>query len=367
MKAKIVDIQNAKRIAYRIRWYIGLRWALLLALLLSGVSGEILTSGFTTQVLQAIATTASGFVINALLWLFARTPNKSAMYYSVLGMLLVISDIVLSTYLVFSRGGVESRTVILYAIPIVLAGAIFGKLGIYLSAGLSALLYIVVITLDITNILPPQNIRTPHLHSDLAFGVTTLMFYPATFFIIGALSSFVTNLLKYQEEKYRVAAWALAKAQHTSRLGSWEWDIKNDRIQWSDELYRLFGLEPSSIPITYSSYAKRVVPADQEKIRQIIKQSMGSLEPFEFDHGVVWPDKAVHYLHAIGEVVADSTGKAVLMRGTAQDITKRFLAEQKLAKQTEEMANLNRLMIGRELKMVELKKALKRSAEQHHV
>jgi PAS domain S-box-containing protein len=119
------------------------------------------------------------------------------------------------------------------------------------------------------------------------------------------------------------AAASLAEAQELARIGSWEWDIGSDRVTWSNELYRLWGLEPQSVELTYERYLESVHPADREQIRMIVERALESKVPYEFDHRVVLPDDSVRWIHGGGRVVTDEDGRPVRMVGTAQDITER--------------------------------------------
>src|SRR4051794_18562530 len=58
----------------------------------------------------------------------------------------------------------------------------------------------------------------------------------------------------------------LADAQTLARIGSWEWDVVEDLVWWSDELYRIYALEPRSIEPTYQDFLERVHPDDRESV-----------------------------------------------------------------------------------------------------
>jgi signal transduction histidine kinase len=113
---------------------------------------------------------------------------------------------------------------------------------------------------------------------------------------------------------------SLAEAQTVARIGSWEWSIASNRVMWSDELYRLFGLPPQSVPITFESYLARVNVGDRDRVKGIVEGAVASGKPFEFDHRVDLPDGNVRWLHARGRVILDGTGTPRLL-GTAQDVT----------------------------------------------
>lgn len=115
----------------------------------------------------------------------------------------------------------------------------------------------------------------------------------------------------------------LAEAQEVAHIGSWDWDISTDRVTWSDELYRLWGLQPRSADITYDWYLDSIHPDDRELARRTIEQAFATAAPFLFDHRITLPNGAVRWIHGSGRVVTDEAGVPVRMLGTAQDITQR--------------------------------------------
>jgi PAS domain S-box-containing protein len=124
------------------------------------------------------------------------------------------------------------------------------------------------------------------------------------------------------------ALGGLAEAQRLSHLGSWEWDIARNRIVWSDELYRLYGVEPGTRPLTYESYLERIHPEDLQLVRSIVGGAYEQGTPFEMEHRIVLPDGGQRWMHGRGRVVADESGAPVRMVGTSQDITERKRVEE---------------------------------------
>jgi PAS domain S-box-containing protein len=116
---------------------------------------------------------------------------------------------------------------------------------------------------------------------------------------------------------------SFAEAQAVARIGSWEWHIALNRVDWSDELYRLVGLPPQSVAVTYESYLDRVHPDDRERVAGIIQRAFANRQPFSFDHRLELPDGTMRWLHSKGRVILDAAGRPVRMLGTAQDITDR--------------------------------------------
>jgi PAS domain S-box-containing protein len=120
---------------------------------------------------------------------------------------------------------------------------------------------------------------------------------------------------------------SLAEAQELAHLGSWEWEIESDRVTWSRELYRVFGVDPRAGPLTFAKYLARIHPADREAVRDEVERALEIRRPFEILHRIVLDDGEERVVHGRGRLVLDATGAPVRMVGTAQDVTERQRAE----------------------------------------
>src|SRR5438067_3310275 len=112
----------------------------------------------------------------------------------------------------------------------------------------------------------------------------------------------------------------LEEAQELAHIGSWEWTVAGDRISWSNELFRIYGLDPVG-GVRIDSYLEHVHPDDRELLRETVARALGDSRPFDFEHRVVRRDGTVRWVHARGRVVVDAAGVPVRMVGTSQDIT----------------------------------------------
>jgi two-component system sensor histidine kinase/response regulator len=123
----------------------------------------------------------------------------------------------------------------------------------------------------------------------------------------------------------------LAEAQRVAHLGSWEWDVGADRLQWSDELYRIFGLAPGGFDGTFEGYLALVHPDDREMTAAIVSACLKGLPGFEFDQRIGGgPGQKVTWVRASGQALRDDTGRPLRMRGTVLDITPYKEAESEL-------------------------------------
>jgi PAS domain S-box-containing protein len=124
----------------------------------------------------------------------------------------------------------------------------------------------------------------------------------------------------------------LAEAQHIAKIGSWEWDVRNDVVSWSDEQYRIYGFEPGTdfVP-NYQGFLDRMHPDDRDDVAAAITKALEETDQFVFDARIFRKDGSVAWVRGRGRVARDeTTGAVVRMGGTSQDITETKDAEQAL-------------------------------------
>ena len=117
----------------------------------------------------------------------------------------------------------------------------------------------------------------------------------------------------------------LAEAQRVAYIGSWEWDIAADDVHWSDELYRIYGLDREQFGASYEAFLACVHPDDRQAADEAVRTAFADPGQFDFDHRVIRPDGEVRTLHARGRVEVDEDGTPVRMFGTGHDVTEREL------------------------------------------
>jgi PAS domain S-box-containing protein len=156
------------------------------------------------------------------------------------------------------------------------------------------------------------------------------------------------------EQRLRESERQLRETQRLALLGSWEWDVAANRVSWSEELYRIYGLTPAEFPATFEGFLERVHPEDRERARRIVEASLLDQRPFEYDHRIVRTDGTVRTMHARGQVFTDGQGRVVRMLGTAQDVTERRRVEEALRESITERKRAEALVAGenRVLEMV---------------
>jgi PAS domain S-box-containing protein len=136
---------------------------------------------------------------------------------------------------------------------------------------------------------------------------------------------------KQVEEQLRQSERQLAEAQRLARVGSWNWDLQNNVLSWSDELYRVSGVDPQAFTPAYEEFVMEFVHAeDRALVRGVIESSLKTQEPFSFYYRILRPDGEERVIYSRGGIVSDEHGKPVRMFGAAQDVTEHRRAEEAL-------------------------------------
>ena len=113
----------------------------------------------------------------------------------------------------------------------------------------------------------------------------------------------------------------LAEAQRLAHIGSWSWEVADNQVVWSAELHRIYGLDPGGGPASFEQYLSRVHPDDRERVAAAVQRTMDTLEPYEHEYRIVWPDGRVRWVHAAGAVSAVAHGRPARLGGFCHDIT----------------------------------------------
>ncbi|HEY9648365.1 MAG TPA: PAS domain S-box protein [Chroococcidiopsis sp.] len=140
------------------------------------------------------------------------------------------------------------------------------------------------------------------------------------------------------EAQIRRSEANLAAAQRVAHIGSWEFDSRTQAQVWSEEMFRIYGLEPAAIAPTYAEMLQWVHPDDRDWVnaQNTLEQCQQTGTFQTFEHRLVRPDGAVRSVEVRGEAIFNSEGQVEKLFGTVLDITDRKLAENKLTASLEE-------------------------------
>ncbi|HEX2740544.1 MAG TPA: EAL domain-containing protein, partial [Rubrobacter sp.] len=138
---------------------------------------------------------------------------------------------------------------------------------------------------------------------------------------------------KKAEEELRKSQASLALAQRMAHLGSWEWDLITGEVDWSDEVFRIYGFEPRSFVPTFERLLDIVHPEDRKTLRKAMEGALEEGLPYDYEHRIVKPDGEVRVVHRRAEVVRAEDGEPIRMVGTVHDVTERKALEEQLQHQ----------------------------------
>ena len=148
---------------------------------------------------------------------------------------------------------------------------------------------------------------------------------------VGVLTDAFNQMLaqiQSQDTALRENENKLAQAQAIAHLGYWERDLITDRLMWSSETNRVFGLSPEEDVNNFARFQELIYPEDRDMVMQAIGVALRGGPRYEVEYRVVWPSGEVRFVYSQGDVILDEAGQPRRMFGTVQDITERKLVDE---------------------------------------
>lgn len=145
------------------------------------------------------------------------------------------------------------------------------------------------------------------------------------------------------EQRLKRSEAMLAEAQRLAHLGGWEWQISRNCLRWSDEVYRIFGLEPETFTPSWAVLLERVLPEDRDRLRREVEAAIQARSPIEIEYRIMRPDGSIRVILGRGHVIAEDGDHDLRLLGTIQDITEIKALDQQIRLQYEELKELDRL------------------------
>lgn len=162
------------------------------------------------------------------------------------------------------------------------------------------------------------------------------------------------------EEALRQSEIELKAAQRVAHVGSWVWHIQENRLRWSEEMFRIFGLDPAGFNGDLTDVIARAIhPEDRRAVEDANRSVMEAGKPVPLEYRVVGADGTVRTVWAeAGEMRRDAAGRPAILTGIVQDITERKEAERQLRQKMEILERFQAVAVNRELQMIALKKEI---------
>src|ERR1700724_2212469 len=139
----------------------------------------------------------------------------------------------------------------------------------------------------------------------------------------------ITDSRRAEEERQALSrdlqeskTW-LEEAQHVAHVGHWVWDLQTNRLIWSDETYRIFGLTPQEGPIDLDKVREMIHPDDREMVFRTAENAANSGTRADCEHRLFRPNGEMRVVHSLADLKRDASGRPHKMFGTTQDITER--------------------------------------------
>ena len=165
-----------------------------------------------------------------------------------------------------------------------------------------------------------------------------LLFLQAFMGVLALCGLVVGALMREQERVTEGLEHRLLEAQSLAHLGSWDWDVARNEVWWSDELCRIYGIEPGT-RLRVEDFLGRIHADDRDRVQAIIAAALADGRPFAFEHRIVRPDGEVRTLNARGRALTGTDGRLARMLGTGQDISdQKRAAEEHLQLEREQVA-----------------------------
>ncbi|WP_347838821.1 PAS domain S-box protein [uncultured Draconibacterium sp.] len=140
---------------------------------------------------------------------------------------------------------------------------------------------------------------------------------------------------KLAEQALRQSEARLAASQQMAKLGNFEHDFEKDTIWWSDELYAILGYDKTELPPNFEIFLKQMHPEDAVKLNELVERAFNTGKGYDMTFRYKLPEKEEKFIYVKAEVIFDKHNKPKGLKGTAQDVTERLKAEEKI-KQSEE-------------------------------
>ncbi|WP_439590250.1 sensor histidine kinase [Hydrogenophaga sp.] len=154
--------------------------------------------------------------------------------------------------------------------------------------------------------------------------------------LCGGLIVWLLLRAEHAQDALKNSEARLKEAQRLAHLGSWQVDLNNERVTWSDEVFRILDVDPATHAASFKHFIEVVHPDDQVFVKEAYRLSVSTRKPYDFTHRLLMRDGQVKHVREVGftQFEGERPTRSV---GTLQDITEVHLAEEALRKLNEEL------------------------------
>ncbi|NEV94003.1 PAS domain S-box protein [Psychroflexus sp. YR1-1] len=134
------------------------------------------------------------------------------------------------------------------------------------------------------------------------------------------ISNDITNRVKALKQ-LETQRNKLATAERIAKMGYWELDLKDNSLFWTDEIYRIWEVQPENFTPTFENLLESIHPEDLENFKKAQENALSGTAELNFEHRILFPDGSIKWVHEKGKLIKDKEGLPVSLEGTVQDIT----------------------------------------------
>ena len=145
------------------------------------------------------------------------------------------------------------------------------------------------------------------------------------------------------ELELRQQSLHLMEAQRLANLGSWVWDVPQNSVTWSDQLFDIYGVKPESFRGTFEDFIERLHPDDRVRVAEQITRAFQSGHGFRLEERIIRPDGEMRFLQSTGEIIKDDQGNPLRMLGVCLDVTERKKSESALEQAREQLTQAQKM------------------------
>lgn len=149
---------------------------------------------------------------------------------------------------------------------------------------------------------------------------------------------------KRAEEKLRRSEACLAEGQRLSHTGSWAWNVHTGELFWSQEQFRIFGLDPEKVKPSYEMAFEMVHPEERSILRRDFEKAVNELRDFEANYRITRTDGTIRHMHSVSHPVFNESGALIEYVGTVVDTTECKRAEEAARSAQSELAHAARAL-----------------------
>ncbi len=284
-----------------------------------------LVSGSSNTIMIFLDVLTIGFILLLRFFLFRGKIELSGILTIILGVSLVAFGQAL-------LGTVRTPTTAMLMLLIMVAGQLFGRIGFALSTVSSSLVVLGLILAENASLLPEP---------DYVVNITQWISYTFIFFLTAVLTHYsfhkTASTLKTtiaEGEELHKTQTLLKQTQKLAKLGGWRWDIKAQKMFWTDETYQIHGIDPADIEAGAEEHIESGIRCYDEKDRPIIEEAFQKCAKDGIAYDIEVPFTTLKGKRLWVRTVAhaeEENGEVVRVIGNIMDITERKQAEELLA------------------------------------